>query len=67
MRKREEYIIPTLHVVRLSSLDAILMTGSLNGNTVIGDGGSAKDNGITSADVKDQGSYNVWDDDWQKP
>lgn len=63
--KKNIYISPKLVVVELNGKDAILMSGSLNGNTVIQNGGSAQENGITSADVKGQGTSGVWDDIWE--
>ena len=62
--KKHHYIAPTLYAVTLAHSDAILLTASEDGNTVIEDGGSASDHNISSADVKGQGLYNVWDDDW---
>ena len=47
----------------LTSNEALLITMSQNGGTVIQDGGNASEHGVTTADVKDN-SYSVWDDDW---
>lgn len=47
----------------LTSNEALLITMSQNGETVIQDGGKASEHGVTMADVKDN-SYSVWDDDW---
>lgn len=62
--KKQAYQAPSIDIVNLSNTDALLLSASQNGTQVIENGGSAQDNGITTADVK--GSYSVWDDDWSK-
>lgn len=64
--KKKLYISPRSNIVALKSSHAFLLSGSLNGTTVIEDGGSAEQHEITSADVKEQEQYNVWDDDWSE-
>lgn len=64
--KKQQYISPALQIASLKSSHAFLLSGSLEGNTVIEDGGSAQEHEITSADVKEQIHYNVWEDDWSE-
>ena len=47
----------------LTSNEALLITMSQNGETVIQDGGNASENDVMNADVK-YNSYSVWDYDW---
>ncbi len=61
--KKHLYIAPLVSIYTLSSHDALLLTASQEGTTVLTDGGKASENSITTADVKADG-YNVWDDDW---
>lgn len=67
MKKR--YLIPEVSVVRMDGANMIAqsVTG-VGGNAGLGYGGAGDgtpENG-GPARVKSQGTYNVWDDDWQK-
>lgn len=63
--KKYQYTAPLVSTYALSSHDALLLTASQEGTTVLTDGGKASENSITTADVKTD-SYNIWDDDWSK-
>lgn len=56
------YIVPYLHVVTINVQKAMLLTASMDGETIIEGGGGTEEGGVEVADVKR--SYNVWDDDW---
>ena len=61
--KKNQYIAPQMSTYVLTSNEALLITMSYEGNTMVTDGGKASENTIISADVKDN-SYSVWDYDW---
>lgn len=61
--KKNSYTAPQVSTWTITSDEALLVTMSYQGNTVVTDGGKASENNIISADVKDN-SYSVWDDDW---
>lgn len=63
--KKNQYTVPALSVYSFTTLDGLLTTASMNGQTMITDGGKASENNITTADAKASG-YSVWDDDWSK-
>ena len=47
----------------LTSNEALLITMSYEGKTVVSDGGKASENNVMNADVKGN-SFSIWDDDW---
>ena len=61
--KKNQYTAPQMSTYVLTSNEALLVTMSYEGKTVVTDGGKASENDVTTADVKDN-SYSVWDDDW---
>lgn len=63
--KKYQYTAPLVSIYALTSHDALLLTASQEGTTVLTDGGKASESGITTADTKAD-SYNIWDDDWSK-
>ncbi len=63
--KKNQYTVPQMSTYVLTSNEALLITMSQNGETVIQDGGKASENNIISADVKAH-RFSVWDDDWSK-
>jgi len=61
--KKNSYTAPQVSTWTITSDEALLVTMSYEGNTVVTDGGKASENHVMNADVKDN-SYSVWDYDW---
>ncbi len=65
--KKIQYIAPAIKTVEIGTADGILITGSNESSSLLGNGGSTE--GEVIADTKEDRStpsYNVWDDDWSK-
>lgn len=64
--KKNQYIVPAMQVTALHVATGILLSGSGNGQQMLGNGGTTNGN-VTESDVKaDRNDYNVWDDDWSR-
>ena len=63
--KKIQYIAPELLVVTLSQTDGIMLSGSDEERSLLGNGGGTGSAGVTVGDVK-RSDYNVWNDDWSK-
>jgi len=61
--KKNQYTAPQMSTYVLTSNEALLITMSYEGNTVVTDGGKASENDVMNADVKGN-SFSIWDDDW---
>ena len=61
--KKNQYTTPEVSTWTITSDEALLVTMSYEGKTVVTDGGKASENDVMNADVKDN-SYSVWDYDW---
>jgi hypothetical protein len=65
--KKNQYIAPAIEVTALSVATGILLSGSGDGQQMLGNGGTTTNGNVTYSDVKaDRDSYNVWDDDWSR-
>jgi hypothetical protein len=64
---KKTYIIPELNITKLAveNMIAQSITGT-QGADGIGVGGSSSGANVTAGNVKDNESYNVWDDDWSR-
>ncbi len=64
---KRRYILPKVGIVRINCEIMIAQSISrTNGNTNVQYGGiGTADNGGMSSRVKEQRTYNVWDDNWQ--
>ena len=64
---KKNYQAPVLCIVSVAAHGHILDNGSpvrtISSNAELGYGGGS----AGTARTKDQGAYNVWDDDWQNP
>lgn len=56
---KAKYLKPTSEFAQFD-IDDVMITASVEGETILGDGGDASSSGVTSADSR-RGS--VWDDD----
>lgn len=61
--KKNSYTAPQVSTWTITSDEALLVTMSYQGNTVVTDGGKASENNVMNADVKDN-SFSIWDYDW---
>jgi len=65
--KKNQYIEPAMQVTALNLATGILLSGSADGQQMLGNGGTTTSGNVTESDVKaDRESYNVWDDDWSR-
>ena len=61
--KKNPYTTPEVSTWDITSDEALLVTMSYEGKTVVSDGGKASENNVMNADVKGN-SFSIWDDDW---